>query len=222
MIQVPFFVSVIFFITIIATVFLFINASKRRAPQVLFIIGGLMLFQGIVATSGFYEITNTIPPRLVLLVFPSVVLILYSLFSEKGKAWIADLDLKKLTLMHVVRVPVEIVLYWLYCYKTIPQIMTFEGRNWDILSGITAIFVFIFYEKLSKNALIVWNFLCLGLVLNIVAHGILSVATPFQQFGFEQPNIALGYVPFCYLPSVIVALVLLAHIVVIRRLRNSL
>jgi hypothetical protein len=99
--------------------------------------------------------------------------------------------------------------------------MTFEGRNFDILSGITApvIYYFVFIKKnMSRKALLLWNFICLGLLFNIVINAILSVPAPFQQFAFEQPAIAIQYFPFIWLPSVIVPLVLLSHLAAIRQL----
>jgi hypothetical protein len=50
------------------------------------------------------------------------------------------LDKKILTLLHIIRIPVELGLYWLFIYKAIPQLMTFEGRNFDILVGLTVPF----------------------------------------------------------------------------------
>jgi len=56
------------------------------------------------------------------------------------------------------------------------------------------------------------------LLLNIVAIAILSAPSIFQQFGMEQPNLAIFQFPFVWLPSVVVPLVMFAHLVTIRRL----
>ncbi|HLL95226.1 MAG TPA: hypothetical protein VK404_09645, partial [Spirosoma sp.] len=40
----------------------------------------------------------------------------------------------------------------------------------------------------------------------------LAAPTPFQQIAFEQPNIGILYFPFVWLPSVVVPLVLMAHV----------
>ena len=99
--------------------------------------------------------------------------------------------------------------------------MTFEGRNFDILAGITApiMYYLVFVKQsMSKKTLLFWNFACLALLLNIVINAILSAPLPFQQFAFEQPNIAILYFPFNLLPSIVVPVVLFAHLVAIRRL----
>jgi hypothetical protein len=64
--------------------------------------------------------------------------------------------------------------------------------------------------------MLAWNFICLGLLFNIVINAILSVPTPFQKFGFDQPNVAVLYFPFTWLPACVVPLVLLSHLASIR------
>ncbi len=145
---------------------------------------------------------------------------LFLFFSNKGKKFIDNLDLRKLTLLHTIRIPVEIVLYFLFISKTIPQIMTFEGRNFDIFAGVSAPIIYwlsINYVQ-NKRILIVWNIAALLLLTNIVGLAILSAQTPFQQFGFEQPNIAITHFPFNWLPSVVVPLVLFSHLATLRQL----
>ena len=104
--------------------------------------------------------------------------------------------------------------------------MTFEGNNLDIISGVTAPLVYYFafvLKKLSPRILLIWNFLCLALLLNVVTTAILSTPTPFQKFAFDQPNIGIGYFPFVLLPAVLVPIVLFSHLASIRQLtrRNS-
>ncbi|WP_276497069.1 hypothetical protein [Pontibacter litorisediminis] len=142
--------------------------------------------------------------------------------TNRGRLFMSSLDPGVLTLLHVVRVPVEVCLLWLYFKGAVPELMTFEGRNFDILAGLSAPVVYYLgymrSNRLPKVVLLGWNFICLGLLFNIVFHGVLSVPSPFQQFGFEQPNIALLYFPFVWLPGFIVPLVLFSHLATIRQL----
>ncbi len=221
----PIYVNIVFILTTLLTVLLFYKAGSRSK----IILGMLVLWlllQAVLSYAGFYRVTNTNPPRFVLLALPAVLLIIFLFITAKGRAYINSLDAKTLTLLHVVRVPVGICLYWLFLHKSIPQLMTFEGRNFDILAGITAPFIFYFSyvkNKPGKTVLLLWNFICLGLLLNIVIHAVLSAPSSFQQFAFEQPNTAIFYFPFVWLPCCIVPLVLLAHLVCIRRIlvKNS-
>jgi len=46
----------------------------------------------------------------------------------------------------------------------------------------------------------------------------LSAPSPIQKIAFEQPNIAILYFPFCWLPTFIVPIVLFSHLVAVRKL----
>ena len=216
----PMYVNIAFIITTLLTIFLFYKATNN-SKATLVIIFLWILLQATLSLSGFYTITNTFPPRFALLALPAILFIIGLFVSEKGRVYIDSLDMRTLTLLHVIRIPVEICLYWLFLHKAIPQLMTFEGRNFDIIAGLTAPLIFYFgYFKnyIGKTMLLLWNFICLGLLLNIVVNAILSVPSALQQFAFDQPNSAVLYFPFVWLPACVVPFVLMAHLVTIRKL----
>ena len=219
----PSYISLVFGITVLLALAIFYKASNK-SKAFLLLSSVWIIIQTILSLNGFYKITNTVPPRFPLLFLPPILLIVFLLISKKGKEFIGRLDLKTLTIFHIVRIPVEIVLIWLATYKAVPILMTFEGRNFDIVSGLSAplIYYFGFVEKkLSKYFMLIWNFICLGLLLNIVFTALLSAPTNFQKFAFDQPNIAIEYYPFVLLPSFIVPLVLFSHVVSIRKLLSK-
>jgi hypothetical protein len=217
---VPIFVSIFFALTTLLAVFFFSRAVA--APKIMLIVLAVWLtVQAAIALSGFYSSHISMPPGFMLAVLPPVIFIVGLFTTKKGRAWLDGLNIKALTILHVVRAPVELVLFWLFMYKAVPRLMTFEGRNFDILSGLSApiIYYFAFIKKpVSRILLLIWNFICLELLLNIVLNALFSAPFPFQQFGFKQPNIAILYFPFVWLPSCIVPLVLLAHLATIRQL----
>ena len=216
----PMVLNVLFIATTLLAVFLFYKATNRSG-MTLIILFAWLIVQAAIALTGFYEVMTGFPPRFALLAGPAVLVIIIVFISAKGRSWLDGLDTKTLTLLHIVRIPVELTLYWLFLQKTVPQIMTFAGRNYDIIAGLTAPIVYYFgfvKNSLGKTALLVWNILCLGLLFNIVITAVLSAPTAFQQFGFEQPNTAILYFPFVWLPCCVVPLVLLAHLVCIRKL----
>ncbi|GAA4048279.1 hypothetical protein GCM10022409_38370 [Hymenobacter glaciei] len=209
-----------FILTTALAVGLFYVAA-RRSGRVLAGLGAWLLLQGAVGLSGFYTVSNTVPPRLALLLGPPLLVTGMLLATAAGRRFLDGLRLDVLTLLHVVRIPVELVLFGLYLHHAVPQLMTFEGRNWDVLAGITAPLVYFlaFRQRwLGRRGLLLWNVLGLASLLNIVMNAVLSAPTPVQQFGFEQPNVAVLHFPFVWLPGVVVPLVLLAHLTAIRRL----
>lgn len=219
----PSYISIIFVLTTIATVGLFYKAAQYSKITLIILLVWLAI-QGIIGYSNFYTVTNTVPPRFLLLVLPPLLFIIVLFNTSKGKQFIDRLDVNTLVILHTVRIPVEMVLFWLFIHETVPQLMTFEGRNFDIISGITApiIFYFGFVKKqLGRKIILIWNFICLVLLINIVVNAVLSARFPFQKFAFDQPNIAVLHFPFNWLPSCIVPLVLFSHLVVIRQLLNK-
>lgn len=220
--QIPTYVSITMILITILTLYFLYRATHSKLILIISIFW--LLIQTIIGFSGFYTNTDTMPPRFALLIAPGLLTILLLLLLPRGKKLIDDFDQRWLTWLHIVRVPVEIVLLWLFLHKTVPQIMTFEGRNFDIISGITAPFIAYFgYHKhrLNKGILLTWNFICLGLLLNIIVIAILAAPTGFQQLAFDQPNKAVLYFPFIWLPCFIVPVVMLAHVTTIRQVLNS-
>ena len=218
--QLPVYIPFTFTLTTALCIYWFYRASSGSFYFLTFVLLWL-LAQSLVALTGFYTITTGFPPRFILLIGPAFLSVIVLFLLPQGRAWIDQLDIKTLTLIHAVRFPVELVLYWLSLQKVIPGTMTFEGRNLDVLSGISAaaIYYFAFVRgKIGRTTLILWNFICLCLLLNIVSLAILSAPTDFQQFDLNQPNIAVFYFPYIWLPGCIVPLVLLAHLASLRKL----
>lgn len=210
----------IFILTTFLTAYIFFIAS-RRSYIAIFIILIWLFVQSVIGYSEYYTVTNSMPPRFALLVLPPLMFIIIIFMTQIGKEFTDSLDLKMMTYIQTVRLPVEITLYMLFQSGYIPELMTFEGRNFDILAGITAPFVayFGFTKKMiSLKVVLIWNIISLGLVLNIVINGVLSAPFPFQKFAFDQPNVAVLYFPFVWLPGFIVPVVVFCHLASIRQL----
>ena len=218
--NIPIFISLLFIATTFLTVWMFYKASGKSKPLLIGILAW-MLIQAIISLMGFYQNSKSIPPRFLLLIGPGIIFSILLLITKWGKKFIDKLHLKTLTLMHSIRIPVEITLFFVYSAGLIPALMTFEGNNFDIFSGLTApvIFYFVFIiKKLHRTALLLWNFLCIGLLINVLIIAVLSAQTPFQKLAFDQPNIGVTFFPFIWLPCVVVPIVLIAHLSAIRQL----
>ena len=214
----PFFIDLIFIIVAIITVLLFIKAA-HQSVMVAVVLCAWLVAQFLISKSGFYTDNTSTPPHFVLAIAPPFILIAAIFMSPAGRRFADNLDIKTLTILHTIRVPIEIVLLFLFIHKAIPAAMTFEGRNFDILSGLTAplLYYFVFVKKrFGYKWLLAWNVVCLGLLLNIVIIALLSAPFPFQQLSFDQPNKAILYFPFIWLPSCIVPIVFFSHLVAIR------
>jgi hypothetical protein len=214
------YIDLVFVGTVLLTLLLLYKATGF-SKRVIVVTLAWLLLQAVIGLSGFYTVTTGGPPRFALLLLPPTIFILMLFVLPGGKRFVDGLDLRFLTLLHIVRIPVELTLYWLYLHTAVPRAMTFEGRNFDILCGLTAPLVWYFgfvKPRLGKRVLMGWNIVCLLLLANIAVTAVLAASPRFQQFGFGQRNIALFYFPFVWLPCCLVPTVLLAHLAAIRQL----
>jgi hypothetical protein len=231
--NVPIYISIGFEITIIITLLLFYwivkNSSsesiRKKSKSILFGLTIWLITQSVLSLKNWYNLdTNSIPPKIILFgIAPTILMLILLFLTKKGKEFVDSLDLAKITYLNVVRIPVEIILFYLFVNNVIPKLMTFEGRNFDIIAGVTAPIIAYYgiqNAKLSRNGIMIWNFISLGLLLNIAINGFFSAPSPFQKLAFEQPNIAILYFPFSLLPTFIVPIVLFGHLAAIKQLLN--
>jgi hypothetical protein len=217
----PGYVSITFILTTFLTVGLLLAAVKKTvfetapAKILIFLLSFWIFFQAILAINGFHQSTESFPPRAFLFgVLPALLLIIFY-FVFFRKRFIEPLPLKILTILSIIRIPVELVLFWLYQNHFVPQSMTFEGRNFDILSGITApIVYFLAFRsgKVNRPLLIGWNIFALVLLLNVVITAILAFPAMNPNLPLELQNRAVLYFPYIWLPTIIVPIVLFTHL----------
>ncbi|MEQ1643605.1 MAG: hypothetical protein ABL959_09205, partial [Pyrinomonadaceae bacterium] len=214
---VPGYVSIVFILTTFASVAFLLQTAKYVGLNTLpsrilvFLLPLWIISQTILSVGGFYQRTDSLPPRLAVFgAFPALLLIA-TFFIFFRKSFVEKLPLGLMTMLHAVRIPVELVLYWLFVAGALPQVMTFEGRNVDIVSGILApIIALVAFRggRTNKWLLIGYNLLGLGLLINIVTIAILSAPFPFQSMSFDQPNRAVLFFPYIWLPTIVVPIVL--------------
>lgn len=225
----PGYVSITFILTTFLTVGILFYAVKRSvfdtlpAKILVFLMGFWLLFQAAFALGGTYQ-AATVPPRVLLFGVAPALLLIIAYFVFARESFVERLPIKVLTILHVVRIPVELVLLWLFQQGLEPRAMTFEGSNFDIFSGLTAPFVYFFAfrgGKTNRTLLIVWNVAALLLLINVVIIAMVSFPGPMQQIAFDQPNVGVTYFPFIWLPSVIVPVVLFSHLASLWQLRGQ-
>jgi hypothetical protein len=218
----PAYLEPLFLVTAFLSIILFAQAtpSKLFTMVFLFLWGALWY---VIAQTGFFLDVQAMPPRVIFMMGPVILAIVLFFVTKRGKEFIDRLDVQKLTMLHVVRLPVEITLMLLAIYKAVPEEVTFEGRNFDIVMGLSALPVALLYskKKVSPKFLLVWNIIGVILLLNVVIHGVLALPYPFQQYSFDQPNVAMLYAPYNLLPGVIVPVVMFSQLAAIRLLMKK-
>ena len=217
------FLKVFFIALTLAFFYLFYRATNKRRSLAIIVVF-LLALQALMSLSGFLMSTDHFPPRFLLVVLPSFSLIILAFLTKSGRKMMDEWDMETFAYLHGLRVLVEVVLLYLFMASLLPKSMTFEGRNFDIFSGITAPFIGYFgwrLRKISRLGLIIWNFVCLLLVLQVFGTGALSIPGKLQVLSFEKPNFAVLLFPYVWLPGVIVPMVILGHFAALKQLLSK-
>jgi hypothetical protein len=174
---------------------------------------------GIAASRGALHFE---PPPTMLPVFLMTFAIAIGLaLSPVGKRIAIGLPIAALVGYQAFRVLVELLLHRAYREGLMPVQMSFSGRNFDIVSGITAVLLgawLVVRPTLSRRLVFAWNTLGLALLINIIGVALLSAPTPLRVFMNEPANVWITHTPWVWLPTVMVLAALCGHLVVYRRL----
>jgi hypothetical protein len=149
-----------------------------------------------------------------------LIAILSFTFSKTGREILVHIPTQNILRLQAFRFFVELLLLALYLESQAPLQMTFEGKNWDILSGISApIIAFLVSRgKISKTGLVIWNIVCLALLVNILTIAILSMPTPLRTFFNEPSNTIVTQFPVSWLPGLLVPLAYGLHFISLKQL----
>jgi hypothetical protein len=143
-------------------------------------------------------------------------------FTWFGTKLLAVTPLAAVVGFQAFRVPLELLLHRLYAEGTIPVQMTYSGLNFDIATGLSALFVAValHLHRCSRWLLALWNVAGFALLINIVAVAVLSSPVPFRYFTNLPDNLLPSTFPYVWLPTFLVQAALFGHLLVFRALRS--
>lgn len=173
-------------------------------------------YVSIVSASGIIA-TFSMPPRMPLLIVLPAFTIIGWFYTRKKFKEIIDAFPERLTVyFQSFRIIVEILILGLY-YKGIgPEMVTFEGRNFDILIGLSApIIGYLAYNKkaISSTVVIIWNICGLLMLANIVAI-FLTLAFKPGLWGYIETPVSIEFtkLPFIFIAGVFMPIAVFLHI----------
>lgn len=215
----PFYIPLVFALAVALTLYIFYKASNRSTPFLLIALT-LIGVQSLVSQTGFYA-TPGHPLRFLLLLPPPLAVAIGFSLTKKGKVFLATLDLPTLTLLHLISIPVELVLYWLSLHHAVPKAMTFEGMNFDILTGLSAPFIY-YYGFVRKTLpvawIVAWNWMGVALLVIVVSIAVRTAITA-NLTGQTHSPLALLLFPWTLLPGFMVPTVFFTHYSTLVRLK---
>ncbi|MGE3802782.1 MAG: hypothetical protein AB7H80_17335 [Candidatus Kapaibacterium sp.] len=200
------------------------EGKRKVVLRTALLLLGWLLLTAILASRGFLDDFSSVPPRFIVVFLPAFIAMIFlsvrqpvlSLIGRGPVAWLVGIQVFRLFL--------ELILHTLYSRGIIPQQMTFEGLNFDIITGITAPIVAWLLHRNAPSAVRIaqiWNAMGLLLVLNILIISLLSAPVPFQVFTEEPANRVVAEFPFVWLPAFVVPCAILLHIWSLRLLRQK-
>jgi hypothetical protein len=198
--------------------------SPARARRVMLLVtlatAAWMAVTWTAASRGLLMDFTSTPPPFGLLVAVVVTLSIVIAAGPLGRRFAREIPLWALVAVHGFRLPLEIAMHRLAERGIMPEQMSYAGRNYDILTGITAIIVAVLVSRGigGRRLVLAWNLLGLALLVNIVTVAILSTP-PFAAFGPDRLNVFVMVTPFVWLPAVLVLAALAGHLVIFRALR---
>lgn len=148
---------------------------------------------------------DSLPPPVLIVVAVSMLVPALAAFCGVGRRLVRRVSIRWLIGFQAFRLPLELVLHSWYEQGTLPVQMTYEGHNFDIVSGIAALLVLLIWRKGQVPRSVVLGFNVLGSVLlvTVAAIAMMSTPTPLRVY-VDDPAVLLAFhfpyswiVPFC-------------------------
>jgi hypothetical protein len=197
------------------------SASRRAAIVVGADAAAWMTLTWAAAASGILQQWDQVPPPFLLLIAGMVALALVLAFGRVGGRVAQFIPLWGLVAIQSFRLPLELAMHALIARGIMPVQMSYSGRNFDIITGATAIVVAILVKRgyAGRRLVAIWNVVGLGLLVNVVSVAIASMPL-LRMFGDDRVVTFVTYPPFVWLPAVMVLAALAGHLVIVRALRR--
>ena len=197
------------------------DAATRRRAVVLTVVASVtwMGVTWFAAASGVLRQWQAMPPPFMILFVGIVALSAAIALTPYGWRLVVGLPLWVLVVVQCFRLPLELAMHEMYKRGVMPVQMSYDGLNYDILTGATALIVGALVRVGWGGRVLVtlWNIAGLALLVNVVTVALLS--TPrFAYFGRDHLNEWVADPPYVWLPAVMVLAALAGHLLIFRSL----
>jgi hypothetical protein len=175
-----------------------------------------------VAASGVLRDFDRRPPPMMILMAAVCVLASWVAFSWVGDLLVRHAPWVALVGLQAFRLPLELLMHRASVEGLMPIQMSYSGRNFDIVTGLTALLLAVGLARapVPRRVIAAWNVLGSVLLANVLVIAIASMPM-FHRFGADRLNTWVADPPFVWLPSVLVLTALAGHLVIFRKLREG-
>lgn len=204
------------------TAFLFSRYDRKSGIVYILSTTILALTASLLSSQGFFSRFDLSPPPFL------IVIILFFLgpivlgLSSYGKVVSSKVPIFTLICIQSFRFPLELIMHRAAELKIMPIQLSYSGWNFDILTGLSAIFIGIalIKKKQSLQKIVflwnIWGSFCL-FAIAIIA---ITTSPILHLFGTEAGNINTWvlYFPYILLPGLLVTNAIFCHVIIFRKL----
>jgi hypothetical protein len=211
---------------VVALVTLGLAQAARRAglPRTLAasVAAGMCLWlaaAAALARSGVLADWTALPPRWPLLPLIALVTFVALGMTRTFRRLLAELPPWQPVALQTFRVGVELAFWRLHAEGLAPVQVTFEGRNFDGLVGLTApvVAAAIAMGWLGPRMAIVWNLFGLTMLVNAIGTVATSTPGPLHLNWPGEPFTAIAALPIIWIPALLAPVGIFLHFVSIRQ-----
>ncbi|MCB9261425.1 MAG: hypothetical protein H6607_03545 [Flavobacteriales bacterium] len=178
------------------------QSTKSKKALLIFVSLMAVWFTYVYLISKFGILNNlAMPPKVpVLVVLPIMAILIGVVFSNRFKPVLTNSSLYKPVFFQSFRILVELLIFGAYLKGVFPKQATFEGYNFDILVGISAVIIgFLLWKtKLRKKALLAWNISGFAILF-------ITVFSFVYSFYFTDFIEDVNHFPFVEMPNILLA-----------------
>ncbi len=214
--------SLVFFLSLIILMFsAYILGILKTEPKFLKkMISILIIWNSVtslIVLSGLIE-KNFIPFGIILFLMVNIAAFIFAIRPigqslQKLPIWI-------LIIFQSFRLPLELIMHSWSETKTMPIEMSWNGQNFDIITGVLALLVIVPFLKSSKVYHWLFNLLGIAMLVNIFRVVLMSSPLPFA-WPLENPVQLIAHFPYHMIATVCVWSALIGHILLTKKLLNK-
>ncbi len=205
------------FVALLMLLLLFRSYPSRKKLIAFAFLSGWIVYLIMLDQTGLLR-NFDLPPRIPLLVvIPAIACIIILVNRRLMHDALASSPLYLPIILQSFRILVELLIYETYQKGIFPQRVTFEGINYDILVGISALFIGIAIKRrvIQSKSILIWNVVSLC-VLSVTVFSFIStyyfgdftnVSNPYQFVQF----------PYLLLASVLLPVAIFLHLFSIKQ-----
>lgn len=190
------------------------RVSRRLAARTGVALALWLAATAALAGAGVFSDWTGRPPRLPLVPVVALLIVAVLRRTPAFRALVAATPRTWLVGVQTFRVGVELLLFGLFAAGRAPVQVTFEGRNLDVLVGLSAPLVTWSMRRGAPAGVVVgWNLLGLAILGNTVFTVVTSIPGPLHLPWPGEPLTVLATWPWVWLPAFLAPLAVAAHLV---------